>query len=548
VLARAARLAVAGALWILPPAVLPLPSRSGPEGPPQPYGAEPRFGPAPPGTPPAIVRTQDRTMVEGPFPAGGLRLGISDGRLFESSNGAARAAAFALARASGASIARISVDWRSVAPVAPAAGFDARDPAAAGYDFAPLDAAVRSASAAGLEPLLVVSHAPAFAEAPGRWPYAYDGSWAPDPAALEAFAVALATRYDGAYPDPAQAGRTLPRVRLWQAWNEPNLARYLEPQWVVRGERWVAFSPLAYRQLLDAFYRGVKSVAPGDVVAAAGLAPDGDRTGVGRMAPVTFLREMLCLADGPRGELRRASGCEGAADLDALAFHPLSVGDPDAAAPSALDMSIADAAKVSSLMRAAARLRTVAPARAEPLWVTELNWESAPASAGGVPPAAQAAWLSRALHRLWSAGVSFVAWQFLVDPWPALSAAGPGGSLISYQRPAGLYSPGPGGDPALAEPKAFLTAFRLPFDPLRADRRHVRVWGLARAGERVELLGARPGGVWRPLARLRVRRDGVVDVLLGLRGRLRLRLRAGRTLSAEAAVGARPTLAFRAGR
>ena len=75
--------------------------------------------------------------------------------------------------------------------------------------------------------------------------------------------MALARRYDGAFPDPQRLrARACPDVRLLQAWNEPNLARYLEPQWVVQGGRWRAFSPLLYRQLLNAFYSGVKAVAP----------------------------------------------------------------------------------------------------------------------------------------------------------------------------------------------------------------------------------------------------------------------------------------------
>jgi hypothetical protein len=158
---------------------------------------------------------------------------------------------------------------------APPPGFDPRDPTSA-YDFPRIGSAVRAAASAGLTPLLVGSHAPNFAEAPHQWPYAFPGSWAPNPAAVEAFAAALARRYDGSFPDPLAPGRTLPRVALLQAWNEPNLARYLAPQWVVSGGRWSAFSPLLYRQLLNGFYAGVKSVAPNDVVISAGVAPDGD--------------------------------------------------------------------------------------------------------------------------------------------------------------------------------------------------------------------------------------------------------------------------------
>src|SRR5207302_3842879 len=168
------------------------------------------------------------------------------------------------------------VNWAFHVAATPPAGFDPPDPASAAYDFARIDAAVRGAVAGGLEPLLVVSHSPAFAEAPRRWPFAYAGSWAPSPQALGQFATALARRYDGSFPDPLALGRTLPRVSMFQAWNEPNLARYLEPQWVGESGRWQAFSPLLYRQLLNAFYVAVKSVQPSDVVVAAGLAPTGD--------------------------------------------------------------------------------------------------------------------------------------------------------------------------------------------------------------------------------------------------------------------------------
>ena len=64
----------------------------------------------------------------------------------------------------------------------------------------------------------------------------------------------MTRRYDGCFPDPQRPGGALPAVRLFQAWNEPNLAHYLEPQWVAEGGRWRPFSPLLYRQLLDAVY------------------------------------------------------------------------------------------------------------------------------------------------------------------------------------------------------------------------------------------------------------------------------------------------------
>jgi hypothetical protein len=508
-------------------------------------------------------------LLYGPFPRGGLARGVSDATLLMSGDPGVRALALARIRATGATVVRIPVDWRytvgegetAAAGGLPggAGGFDARDPGSPRYRFAPIDAAVRDTVAAGLTPLLVVSRAPSFAEAPGRWPYAYPGSWAPSPTALGEFAVALARRYDGSFPDPQAPARALPRVALFQAWNEPNLARYLEPQWVVERGRWQAFSPLLYRQLLNAFYAGVKSVQPRSEVLAAGIAPNGDPAGVGRMTPVRFLRALLCLEGAgpsgpPRSGQRRGhgrgltglrAGCLDPPHFDALAFHPLSFESPNTPAASAQDVAIADIAKVTGLLKQAERLRTVLPGGPKPIWATELNWESAPQSAHGVPDRLQAAWVSRALHRLWVAGVGLAEWQFLIDPYPNLLLATPNGGTVEIARPAGLYSAGVVGgrsEPVSARPKPFLRGFTLPFDPLRVNRGRVRVWGLLmRPGQRVLLqhwtrTRVSRRGAWRPVVRLRADRHGVLNVLVRLRGAADLRLVSGTLSSAAASV------------
>jgi hypothetical protein len=508
---------------------------------------QPPPGKSPPATNAQLTRAQDHALLDGPFPAGGLVRGVSDGALFLAPEESIRGLALAKARAAGASVVRIQLNWASlvaaaasttftpspgtaaatVAPAPPSA--EQRNPASPMYDFSTIDAAVRSAVEAGLQPLLVVTHAPVFAEAPDRWRYAYPGSWAPDPAALGAFAVALASRYDGSFPDPLAPGRALPRVTLYQAWNEPNLARYLEPQWVAVGAHWRAFSPLIYRQMLSAFYGGIKSVDPHDVALAAGVAPNGDPAGIGRMAPVTFLRGLLCLQSRAR--------CTDPPHFDVLAFHPLSVGDPDHPAAASLDVSISDAAKVTGLLLAAERRHTVLPAGKKAVWVTELNWESAPAAARGVPLRLQAAWISRALHRLWVAGVGLVDWQFLLDPYPALRLGDPTGGGVDIARPAGLYSPGPGsgllGVLQSASPKPFLQGFSFPFDPLRTDRGHVRVWSLLMRPAAPVLLQRLTAGHhgWRTLARLRADGHGVLNALVALKGAAVLRLQSGRLLS-----------------
>jgi hypothetical protein len=481
------------------------------------------------------VRAQNHALLYGPFPRGGLIRGISDPTLIMSPDASVREQALARIRATGASVVRIPVEWRYIVSADPPAGFDASDPGSPAYDFTAVDAAVRDTVAAGLTPLLVVTRAPAFAEASSRWLYAYPGSWAPNPVAFGEFATALARRYDGSFPDPLLAGRALPRVRLLEAWNEPNLARYLEPQWVAEGGRWRAFSPLLYRELLNAFYASVKAVEPTDTVVGAGLAPNGEPAGVGRMTPVRFLQGMLCLEGAARG--RRRTTCPDPPHFDVLSFHPLSFESPDLPAHSSEDVAIADIAKVADLLGAAERMRTVLPRGSKPLWVTELNWESDPPAAHGVPGRLQAGWISRALHRLWVAGVGVADWQFLLDPYPDLTLATPTGGTVTVSRPAGLYSPGPGGGLTGARPKPFLRGFTLPFDPLRVDRGKVRVWALLRGPDRLVLLQREMrGGVWRTIARLRAGANAVLNTLLRLRGAMNLRVVSGALVSAPAPV------------
>jgi hypothetical protein len=477
-------------------------------------------------------------LLYGPFPRGGLARGVSDPTLIMSPDATVRAQALQRIKATGASIVRIPVEWRYIVSADPPGGFEASNSASPAYDFAAVDAAVRDTVAAGLTPLLVVTRAPAFAEAPNRWPYAYPGSWAPSPVAFGEFAAAVARRYDGSFPDPLEPGRVLPRVQLYEAWNEPNLARYLEPQWVAVGGRWRAFAPLLYRQLLNAFYAAVKAVAPTDTVIATGVAPNGEPAGVGRMTPVRFLREMLCL-EGEEGG-RGRSACAEPAHFDVLAFHPLSFESPDRPAGSSQDVAIADIAKVTTLLARATREGTALPRAHKPLWVTELNWESDPPAAGGVPGRLQAQWISRALHRLWIAGVGLAEWQFLMDPYPALTLATPTGGTVQVSRPAGLYSPGPGGELTTARPKPFLRGFTLPFDPLRVDRRHVRVWALLmRPGQPLLLQRLTRGRRWRTIAALHANGQAVLNALVALRGAAQLRVVSGPLSSASASVESR---------
>ena len=165
-----------------------------------------------------------------------LDVGFIDTSVLMSSDASLREPWYQRADALGVNRTRFNVSWRTVAPASPPASFDATDPGDPNYKWATIDTAVRAAAAHGIDPVLTVLSAPSWAEGANRRDIAPPGTWRPDPTRLRAFAFALARRYSGTYPDPLRADSNLPRVRHYQAWNEPNLNFYLSPQWQGRGD------------------------------------------------------------------------------------------------------------------------------------------------------------------------------------------------------------------------------------------------------------------------------------------------------------------------
>jgi hypothetical protein len=425
--------------------------------------------------------------------ARGLVTGFSDS-LYFSADPATREAWFTRSGQAGAGIVRLNVLWAQIAPTRPANPADPADPA---YRFSSLDAAVRSAAAAGLDPLLTISSAPAWAEGADRPQSAAPGSWRPQPNELGQFGAAVARRYAGDFAGPGGSG-ALPRVRFLQAWNEPNLSLYLAPQW----QRKTPTAALLYRGLLNAFYAGVKSVRPDDLVVAAGTAPFGDRPGGQRIRPLRFWRTVLCLRER-RAKLRRGKCPKGGrAKLDVLAHHPINpVTKPSKPAKDRDDASSADLGRVRRVLRAAERFRTIEPRGRRPLWATEFWWETNPLdSAFGVSPARQARFIEQSLYLIWKGGGS-VAINLQV---------GDGATHTPGQvNQSGVFL-------ASGSPKLSLTAFRFPLVGERLDEKRVRVWGKTPAAGRLTIERAAGGG-WRTLRALSVGSGEVFTARLRLR-------------------------------
>jgi hypothetical protein len=435
-----------------------------------------------------------------------LQTGLVD-PLYESAYDGTNAVWLDRTTAAGAELVGLSVGWRFMAPTPPTPGVDPSSPADPRYDWTGLDASVRSIAARGLDVVLCITVAPDWAEAPGRPRSAPPGSWKPDPEAYGDFVTAVARRYSGDYADPLDPSASLPRVRYFRVWNEPNLAIHFGPQWTGREPS----SPARYRALLNQAYDGVKGVDATNLILAPGLAPYGDPPGQRRMRPLRFLRELFCI---DRSGSRQGNRCDDPARLDVLAHHPINAEAPRTPADHRDNATTVDLGKITSVVRAARRADTIAPDTKKPLWVTEFWWASRPPSSFGVSRATQARWLTEALYLFWRQSARVALWFQIADPAPTPDTVG-----------SGLFD-------ERGEPKPAERAFRFPFVADRRSRGTVLAWGIAPSAGQV-LIEHRKRGGWRRVGAVRTegREAFAKRVDVSPRGELRGRL-AGEGVSA----------------
>lgn len=408
-------------------------------------------------------------------------------------------------RAAGASVVRTFLTWRGVAPQGgerQRPRFDARDHEDPAYRWEEFDRQVNAIFAAGLKPLVTIHSAP-------QWAYpadaAIDGvAFRPDAAELGAFARAAARRYSGRV-------KGLPRVRLWQAWNEPNISIMLRPQLV--GGRPV--SPGLYRAMVNAIAGGVKSVHADNVVVAGGTAPFRDNTPEvqaqnKRWGPLTFMRQVLCLSR----ELRPT--CKARVRFDVWSHHPYTSGGPTHEAVLPDDASLGDLPDVRRVLEAAVRAGHVRSRGKPRFWVTEFSWDSRPPDPNGVPTALHTRWVAEALYRMWLSGVSLVTWFSLRDQ-----------PLGTSFLQSGLYYRG--ATVAKDRPKPALQAFRFPLVAFVEGSR-VRVWGRTPAGKRGRVVVEQSfRGGWKRLGVLQSGQNGIFGRVFrtGTTGYVRARLASG---------------------
>jgi hypothetical protein len=320
--------------------------------------------------------------------------------------------------------------------------------------------------------------------------------WRPSAREFGRFAEAVARRYSGSFHD---GGETLPAVRLFTTWNEPNHPIFLLPQWQRAGKRgrWRPVAPHLYRRMHEAAYDAIKRVNPADRVLIGGLAAQGSRAkgpeeGV---PPLRFIRELACV-DGHLRRLR-VRECRGFRPLraDGFAIHPYtSNGPPGTSGAESDSLELADLGRLTDLLSELGRRgRIAAPL---PVYVTEYGYETNPPDPRGVSLEQQADYVGQSTYLAWRRpDVDSVA-QFLLqdigpDPRQPVSSAH---RWDDYQTGLLDYH---------GHSKPALQAFRLPFWVERTTGEGgvpgMFVFGQVRpgAGHRgVEIQAKAPGRNW----------------------------------------------------
>lgn len=421
--------------------------------------------------------------------------------------------AFARTRAAGTSAVRVYVSWRQIAPKGSArpSGFDPRNPGDPQYTWTWPDNIVRTATAAGLAPIISIDDAPEWAQV-GPQPSVFSRGVRPNARDFGEFATALATRYSGRF-----AG--LPRVRYFQALNEPNLQGFLWPQYDTPWEQPVTarskpVSPDAYAELVNPFADAVHAVRRDNLVVAGGLAPFGRFLARDQgVMPLVFMRQMLCLTS--RDRPRR--NCNRRLRFDVWSMHPFTGGDARHRASVPGNVSLGNLSEMRRTLLAAVASGHVRPTGGIRFWITEFAWNTNPPFSRGVPLNLHARWVAEALYESWRQGVSLFTWfQFRDEPTYE----------FGFHQQSGLYfrcAQGMGCD----TPKPSFTALRFPFVAYRAGRA-VSFWGRTPFGRPATLrIEQRRGAGWRRLATVRANRYGIFTGRVTTAASGDLRARAG---------------------
>jgi hypothetical protein len=197
---------------------------------------------------------------------------------------------------------------------------------------------------------------------------------------------------------PPPPGTTLPRIRLWSIYNEPNHPLFLSPQ----RRKGVLTSPSLYRALYRAGWNALARTGhKRDTILMGEVLPIGSNAGraTATTKPLTFARELFCL----NGSGRRHPGCRGRfARLHASgwAIHAYyRKTGPFSRPPGQDDVTPATVGRLRrTLIRAVRKGRLRGGAA---LWDTEDGSQTRPPDPKGASLARQARFINEAEYLAW---------------------------------------------------------------------------------------------------------------------------------------------------
>ncbi|HEX7301145.1 MAG TPA: cellulase family glycosylhydrolase [Solirubrobacteraceae bacterium] len=383
---------------------------------------------------------------------------------------ATRAQAFDDIAALGVHSMRVVLYWHDVAPepdsrVKPK--FDETAPSS--YDWGTYDAVVDGIKARGWSLLLTVSGpVPRWATNGAR-----DTLTRPSPNEFRKFVQAVAAHYGS-------------KADTWSIWNEPNQPQFLKPQYSAAK---TPLSPRIYRNLYFAAQRGLRNAGLGN---ARVLLGETSPRGTGNVvAPLTFLRGVLCLDDRYRKASKRCAKVQ----ASGYAHHAYTTGQGPSFKPEQPnDVTIGVLSRLTTALDRAAKAGAITSKL--PLYLTEFGIESKPDPVRGVSLQRQSEY--RAIsERIAYENPRVVAFsQYLLRDDKAVAGAPIIERYPGFQT--GLFTAG-------GTHKPSYDGFRLPLVARRGPSK-VSLWGLVRpagAPTTAMIEAHKKGAPFRPLTTVR---------------------------------------------
>jgi hypothetical protein len=302
------------------------------------------------------------TALAGP----GLEVGVQDDAALLHGWTWSQPSALAAAARMHATRVRVTLGWATVLSARQAHA--RHEPARPAYRFGDYDRLVDAAAARGMRvQMTLTGRAPAYATADHRV-----GWDAPKARAFGRFAHAVAAHFAG-------------RVNRYSIWNEPNFRRWLWPQ---------RRAATLYRGLYAAGYAAIKRA---DRHAAVLLGETGAyRTGL-MLAPLAFLRDVLCVDRNWRPRYRHGHRTCKPLRADGFAHHPYEFGHPPAYRRRGADnVTIGTLGRLTHALHllAAHHVLSTPPGRALPVYLTEFGYFASGKQRRS--PRRRAAWLTQA--------------------------------------------------------------------------------------------------------------------------------------------------------